>query len=149
MNDATIASVSALLFPTLICVEGPQTAASPASGEVTGIVGRVVQTTEPVSQLHEGAEQGGAIVAHQIDQPGLLHESAKLDQMAGSRAPVLHPLAGIVTGARGIEAVTLHGQVPEPSRCCLEFLKQCRRLRVSSRVWRLAERTPVRVRSTS
>jgi hypothetical protein len=38
--------------------------------------------------------------------------------MAGAGAAILHPLARILTGACGIDAVTLHGQEQEPRRCC-------------------------------
>jgi hypothetical protein len=31
-----------------------------------------IRSAQPIGQFHEGAEQGGAVVVHQLDQPGLL-----------------------------------------------------------------------------
>ena len=62
------------------------------------------------SEFEEGSEQGSAVIVHQLDQSGLLHQSAQLNQVSGARAPVLHPLAGVITGTVSIEAVMKYGQ---------------------------------------
>ena len=76
---------------------------------------------EPRGEFEKGAEQGGTVVVHQLDQTGLLHQAAEFDQMSGPCPPVLDPLTGIGPGAGAIEAVTPHAQMPQPRRCCLKF----------------------------
>jgi hypothetical protein len=61
--------------------------------------------------IQEGIEQDGAIIVDEFDQSGFLHQSAEFDQMPGACALVLDPLAGILAGACGIEAVTQRGQL--------------------------------------
>ena len=65
---------------------------------------------QPLCEFEECTEQGSAIVLHQIDQPGLLHQAAEFDELTGTCAPVLNPLAGIVPAACEGEAVVPHGQ---------------------------------------
>ncbi|OJW30445.1 MAG: hypothetical protein BGO51_00225 [Rhodospirillales bacterium 69-11] len=65
---------------------------------------------KPCRDFEEGAEQCGAIVVHQLDQPGLLHQAAKLNQVAGARAPVLNPLALVVACTIPVQSITQHGQ---------------------------------------
>ena len=72
-------------------LEGAQAAPAPARQQV----GRAFLPTflplspEPGGEFEEGTEQGGAIVVHQIDKTGLLHQAAELDQMTGARPPVV------------------------------------------------------------
>ena len=75
MSDAAIAGLGALVFSTLIGIEGPEAATAPAHGEMVRIVA-VVRSAQPVGQFHEGAEQGGAIVVHHLDQAGFLYQAA-------------------------------------------------------------------------
>ena len=98
--------------------------------------------------VQQRAEQGGAVIVQQLDQPGFLHEAAQLDELAGACAPFLHPVAGVVTGAGEGGPILLHGQAPELRRCGLQVPEQGRRL-LSSPACPLAERRRARVRSTS
>lgn len=93
------ARVSVLLFADLIGIEGTETAATPAGGEVTRIAAGIIATTKPVSDLHEGTKQGGAVVIHQLHQAGFLDESAQLDQVASTGTPLDGPGAGIGQGS--------------------------------------------------
>ena len=65
---------------------------------------------QPVREFKEGAQQGSPVIVHQLDQPGLLNQPAEFNQVAGACAPVLYPLAGVVTSTVAIETVTQHGQ---------------------------------------
>jgi len=58
--------------------------------------------SELIGQFHHGAKQGGPVIAGQLDQPGLLDEAAKLDELACSCAAFLDPVAGVMQclGAR-------------------------------------------------
>jgi len=62
---------------------------------MVGIVAGVVRSAEPVGQLHEGAEEGGAIVVGQLDQAGFLDEAAELDEVAGALAACLGPVSHV------------------------------------------------------
>ena len=106
-------------------------------------------TAQASSKLEKRAEQCSAIIVHQLDQSGLLHQSAELDELAGSCASVLHPLALVVPVACELETVLLHGQAPDLGCGDLQLMQRCRRILVSSRACRLAERRPVRAPSTS
>ena len=112
----------------LVGIEGVQSAPSPACKLIGLAYLLVFILLQPVCEFEEGPQQGRPVIVHQLDQPGLLHQAAEFDQMPGARAPVLHPFAGIIACACGIEAVTQHGQTAELCRRCLKFLKQCRRL---------------------
>ena len=67
---------------------------------------------QPVRQLQEGTEQGGAVIFGQLDQAGFVHEAAQLDQVACALASFTRPIAGVRASACGVEAVTLHHQAP-------------------------------------
>jgi hypothetical protein len=150
MRDvAVIATVRTVRVGLAISLESAKAAPAPACGEVTGIIIGFVQSLKAVGQFEEGAEEGCAIIVYQLDQSGLLHQAAEFDKMAGAGPAILYPLAGIVAGAGEIEPIALHGQTLELSCRCLQVLQHDHRLWSSSRAWRLAERTPVHVRSTS
>jgi hypothetical protein len=131
-----------------IGIEGAQSASSPTQHQIGGRFLLVFIGLQPCGQFEEGAEEGSAIVIYQLDQARLLHQAAKLDQLACPGAPVLHPLAGVVTRPGGIEAVTPHGQALELRCCGPEILEQSRLPRLSFPVCPLTERTPARVWST-
>jgi hypothetical protein len=65
---------------------------------------------KPCREFEEGTEQGSAIIVHQLDQPGLLHQASELNQMPGACATVLHPLALVVACSIAVQSVTQHGQ---------------------------------------
>ena len=65
---------------------------------------------EPCRKLEQSAEHRGAIIVHQLDETGFLHQPSELDKMTCARPPVLHPLPLVITGLITIEAVTQHGQ---------------------------------------
>jgi hypothetical protein len=100
------------LFSRLIGIERAQSVASPACHEIglTCSLVFILLPLEPCCEFEECAEEGCAIIVQQLDQPGLLDEAAEFDEVAGAGAPVLDPLAGVVAGAGGVEAVTQHGQ---------------------------------------
>ncbi len=66
-------------------------------------------------QLQEGTEQGGAIIVQQFDEASLLHEAAKLDELAGAGPALLHPVAGVGAGLSKPHAVKLGVQMLELS----------------------------------
>ena len=109
----------------IVRVEGAQSAPPPACHEV----GRLCFLAfilfrlplQLAGEFEESAEQGGAVVSNQLDEPGLLHEAAELDELPGACAPVLDPLAGVVAGTGAIEPIAQHGQALELCRCCLEL----------------------------
>jgi hypothetical protein len=73
---AVIATATATVSVGLaIGLEGTKAPTAPACGEVTGIVTGVAQPLEAVGHLDEGAEESGAVVVHQLDQPRLLHQT--------------------------------------------------------------------------
>lgn len=102
-------------------IEGTEATPPPAYGEMAGIVIRVGGFAQPVGQRQEGAEERGAIIVHQLDQSGLLDQTAEFDQLAGACPSVLNPLAGILAGACQIESIALHGQPPKLHFRCLKF----------------------------
>ena len=75
---------------------------------VTGIFGAV----ELIGEVEEGAEEGGAVVAQQLDQAGLLDESAEFDEVAGAFAACLGPIARVGAGHLGVQPTTLNGCPP-------------------------------------
>jgi hypothetical protein len=99
-----------------VSIEGAEAAAAPTCSEVTGIVTVIVRSAEPVGQFHEGAEQGGAVVVHQLDQPGLLHQAAEFDEMAGTFTARLGPIAHVGAGLACVEPMALGCRQPEPPR---------------------------------
>ena len=86
--------------------------ASPACHELglTCSLVFILLPLEPRREFEEGAEQGGAIVFHQLGQPSFLHQSAQLDQMPGTCAPILNPLALVVACSIPVQPITQHGQ---------------------------------------
>ena len=104
---------------------------------------------QPSRQFEEGAEQGRAIIVHQLDQSGLLHQAAEFDQVTGASAPVLDPLAFVAAVAGEIEPIAQHGQ-PQDLGCRYPQLRQqgCWLL-LWSPACRLAERRPAHAPSTS
>jgi hypothetical protein len=65
---------------------------------------------KPCCDFEEGAEQCSAIVVHQLDQPGLLHQASELNQMPGACAPILNPLPLVIACSIPVQSVTQHGQ---------------------------------------
>lgn len=104
----------------LVGVEGPESAASPTGYEVGSLFTLAFILLEPRGEIEEGAEEGGAIIVHELDEAGLPHQAAELDEVAGARSPVLNPLAGVGAGTGEIEPVTPHGQAPALHCRCLE-----------------------------
>ncbi len=132
----------------VVGIEGAQPASAPACPEIIG-AGTISALPQLIRQCEEGTQQGGTIIVHQVDHPGLLHQATEFNQMAGARAPILNPLACIIAGSRLIQPIPLHDHAPELSCCCLKVLQQFRRLWSFSLACRRAERSPAHVRSTS
>jgi hypothetical protein len=133
-----------------IGIEGVEAAAAPSGGELRwGAI--IIFTTEPklIRQLKEGAQHSGAIVVHQFDEAGLLDETTEFDEMACSRASVLHPLPRIGASAIAIEAAPQHGQAPELMVGCLKVTEEGCRLGLSCPACPHSERTLGPVRPTS
>jgi hypothetical protein len=61
---------------------------------VLGVVG-----FEHGRQERERAVEDGAVIAGQLDEAGLLHQTAQLDQVAGALAPFHHPRPRIGSGS--------------------------------------------------
>ncbi len=125
---------------------------APAGGEVVEISPGLVDPAQPVGELEEGAEKGGAIVVHKRDQAGLLHQAAELDQVAGAFTPRPDARAHVGAGLLGLEPMTLGCCQAQPSRRGLKLPAQAHRRRCSSPgqpIFRSRERISPRVRSTS
>ena len=103
---------------------------------------------QPVRDVQQRAEQGGAVVAGQLDQPGLLDKATKFDEQACACTSFLRPVAGVVASLGEVGPILLHGQAPELRRCGLQLPEQGRRL-LSSPACPLLEKRLARVRSTS
>ncbi len=148
---------SPFLLPSLrgvgvpVRFEGAEATVPPGCGELLG--GAVHYTLPPASELvgefHHGAEQGGTVVAGEFDEAGLVDEAAEFDELAGSCAAFLDPIAGFVPGLSAFETCLHDGQAAKLRRCYLQVVEQRRRIRLSSPACPLVERRPVRVRSTS
>ena len=65
---------------------------------------------KPCGKFEQSAKHCSAIIIHQLDETGFLHQPSELDKMAGAGASVLHPLPLVITSLIAIEAVTQHGQ---------------------------------------
>jgi hypothetical protein len=80
-----------------------------------------VPASQLLSEFEEGAEQGGAIVLDELDQPGFPHEAAELDEVAGAGASVLHGLPGVGAGSMAIEPMAQRGETAQPHRRRLQL----------------------------
>jgi hypothetical protein len=90
--------------------------APPPCLEGCGILSLRPLCLELFGQLDHGAEQGRTIVLQQLDQPGFLHESAQLDELACSCATFLDPVACVGAVLCEHEPISQHGQALELSR---------------------------------
>jgi hypothetical protein len=97
-----------------IGIEGAKATTAPACGEMASIVAGVIRSAQPVGQVHEGAEQCGAVVVHQLDQAGLLHQATEFDEVSGALTARLGPIAHVGAGLLGIEPMALGCRQPEP-----------------------------------
>ncbi len=84
--------------------------------ERSGILSLRSLCLELFGQFHHGSEQGRAIVVEQLDQPGLVHEAAELDELPSAGASFLRPVAGIGAVLCEHEPISQHGQALELSR---------------------------------
>ena len=91
-------------------LESAHSGSPPAGAKVGGV--RVACFPKLRGEVQKRAEQGGAIVVQQLDQVGFNDEATEFDQATGSFTSCLGPIAGVGSGAIGIEAVTLHHQPP-------------------------------------
>jgi hypothetical protein len=133
-------------------IEGAEAAASPSGDDVVGIVTGIFGATELVGEVQEGPEEGGAVVIHQFDQAGLLDEAAEFDEVAGTLAACLGPIAHVGASLLSVQPMSLD---------CCSLQQACRRLQVPEQghqprsafpgrpVWCRRERTRCRDRSTS
>src|SRR5487761_219875 len=74
----------------LVGLEGAQAAPAPSRQQISRAfpLAFLCLPLEARGEFQEGAEEGGAIVVHQIDEAGLLNQATELDQMPGARPPV-------------------------------------------------------------
>jgi hypothetical protein len=78
----------------------PLPAASPERQGVLAVV-----ALQHRRQGQEGAVERGAIIAGEIDEAGLLDETAELDQVTGPLAPLHDPGPRVEPGALGFQAM--------------------------------------------
>ena len=83
---------------------------------MVGIVTSVIHSAQPVGEIEERAEQGGAVIVHQFDQAGLLHQAAEFDEVTGALAPRLGPVAHVGAGFLGIQPMPLDCRLPQQAR---------------------------------
>lgn len=76
-------------------VESAFAATSPQHQHLIAIV-----TAQPRRDLDQRAEDHRAIIVGQLDQAGFRDQSAELDQMPGSLAPLHDPVARITAASR-------------------------------------------------
>ena len=65
---------------------------------------------QPCRKLKESAKHRGAIIVHQFDEAGFLHQPSELDKMTCACPSIPHPLSLVITGLFAIETITQHGQ---------------------------------------
>ncbi len=101
-----------------VCVslKGPNSLTPPSCLEGCGILSLWPACLELFYRFQKNAEQCGAIVLQQIDQPGLLHEAPKLDELTCAIASLLSPVACIIAVAGKHEPIPEHGQALELRR---------------------------------
>ena len=94
----------------LIGIESAQAAPAPAREEIgpASPLAFVFLPLQPIGDVEEGAEQGGAVVIQQLDKAGFLHEAAQLDEVACALAPQFGPVARVRAGAGGVQPMPLH-----------------------------------------
>ncbi len=97
---------------------------SPGGGELCwrasiGAAALFPSAPELVGQLHHGAEQGGAVIAGQLDKASLLDKATEFDELACSCAAFLDPIAGVVQGLGALDAVPHDADAAKLRRCCL------------------------------
>jgi len=124
---------------------------APGCGELLAgaVLHAVPSAPELVGQLHHGAEQGGAVIAGEFDEAGLVDEAAEFDELACSCASFLDPIAGVVQGLDALDPVLHDADAAKLCRCRLQVVEQRRWVRPSSPACPLVETPPGRVRSTS
>ena len=65
---------------------------------------------KPCRKLEESTKHRSAIIVHQLNETGFLHQPSELNKMAGACASVLHPLPLIIAGLIAFKTITQHGQ---------------------------------------
>ena len=127
-RSGRFAGRASLGFGELVGVECHTAHASPAGDPLVGII-----IVEDVAQLQEHAENHRPVILEPVDQPGLLDQSAELDQLPGAVAPGDHPRSpigadeGCLTGRdRPFAARQQLRREPQPP---LEFLPPASLLR--------------------
>ena len=90
---------------------------TPPSGlEGCGVLSLRPACLELFRRIQENAEQGRTIVFQQLDEAGLLHEAAKLDELPGSCTSLLSPVACVIAVAGEHEPIPKNGQPLELCR---------------------------------
>ena len=82
-------------FCLFLSLEGAHASALPPCLEGCGTFSLRPACLELFGGFEENAEQGSAIVFQRLDEAGLVHQSAELDELSCSCAPFLNPVAGI------------------------------------------------------
>jgi len=119
---------------------------------VVGIVAGVFGAVELIGEVEEGAEEGGAIVAQQLDKAGFLDESAEFDEVPCALAACLGPIAHVGAGHLGIQPMALDCCPAHQARRRLQVPEQADRPRYAfpgRPVWCPRERRRRRDRPTS
>lgn len=80
-----------------LLVKGAKAGVAPAGAELGGRR-LVVAVLQIGGEFEEGAEEGGAVVVHQLDETSLGDEAAELDEMTGAVAARSGPVAGVRAG---------------------------------------------------
>ncbi len=71
---------------------------------------------ELIGEFEKCAEQGCTIVVQNLDQPCLMQESPKLNELSRAGAPLLHPVACVSAVLSEHESIPEYGQALELSR---------------------------------
>ncbi len=108
--------VAGLCLCFLLSLEGAHSLSPPLSLEGCSVFPLWPAYLELFGGIEQQAEQGSTIVLQQLDKAGLVHKATKLDELAGSCATFLHPVAGVGSVLSEHEPIPQNRQALELSR---------------------------------
>ena len=108
--------VAGLCLCFFLCLERAHSLPSPLSLEGCSVFPLWPTYLELFGGIEQQAKQSSAIVLQHLDEPCLVQEATELDELPGSCASFLHPIAGVGAVLCEHEPISQHGQTVELSR---------------------------------